>query len=127
MMLASVAKYRRFFAFAAVGGASTVVHAGVVIGLVEFFGLLPTIANLLAFLAANVFSYLANGKVTFGKPLSFAGYGRFLVVSLTTLATVVGLAGAGDALKVNYLVSLAIVLTVAPVISYALMSRFAFR
>ena len=116
-MLVFVSKYRRFLSFAAIGGASTVVHAGVVIALVETFGLLPTIANLIAFLMANIFSYFANASVTFGKPLSISGYGRFLLVSLTTLAAVIVLAGIGDAMRFNYLVSLAAILTVIPPIS----------
>ncbi len=69
---------------------------GVVCTLIDFLiyaasisaHLLPIVANTLAFFGANIFGYIANGKVTFKAQaklgLSLIGYGKYCAAYFTT-------------------------------------------
>ena len=126
-MMKLLRRHWRFLTFMAVGGACTFIHVAVVIGLVELLAILPTVANVIAFLLANIASYLMNSFITFEKGLSLFAYFRFLALSMTLFATVVAVAGAGDIFGVNYVIPLIIAVTIVPVISFTLMRKFAFR
>ncbi|WIJ24041.1 GtrA family protein [Devosia sp. RR2S18] len=115
-----------FVLFCCVGVANTIIHASIVIGLVEVAGFRSTIANTAAFFAANVFSYICNARLTFKTALSARGYLRFLSSSLFVLAATVSIAAAGELAGVHYLVATACLMIVSPLSSYLLVRHFAF-
>ncbi|GJL90824.1 GtrA family protein [Hyphococcus sp.] len=85
---------RRFFLFGVVGVVNTLVDFAV-FSAALFIGVAPALANILAFAAANPFSYLVNGRVTFrsksgAAPLSFGGYTKFCAAHLVSLVISTG-------------------------------------
>ncbi len=71
--------------FGIVGVAATGVHAGVVVGLVEFAGVYPLCANVFAYFCAVAVSFSGHLYWTFRAQdrKSFRMFGRFLVVSVS--------------------------------------------
>ena len=120
------AKYYEFIRFGLVGVANTVVHAGIVIVLMEALAPLAFIANGVAFMFANLVSYALNSRFTFKTPISFMGYRRFLLVSLVSLALTLLITWLVEYLEWHYGVGLAIVILVAPVLNYLVMKIWAF-
>lgn len=117
---------KEFLTFCCVGVANTLIHAGVVIGLVELLGVTATAANTAAFFCANIFSYCANSMLTFKSRLSADAYLRFLSSSLAVLGMTVGIAAGGEYLGIHYLIVMAILIVASPLVSFALVKRFAF-
>lgn len=115
-----------FLTFCCIGAANTMIHAGVVISLVELLGFSATAANTVAFFCANLFSYFSNGILTFKSPLSVSAYSRFLGSSLAVLGMTVGISAAGEHLGIHYLIVMAFLILVSPLVSFALVKRFAF-
>ena len=120
------AKYYEFIRFGLVGVANTVVHAGIVIVLMEALAPLAFVANGVAFMFANLVSYALNSRFTFKTPISFMGYRRFLLVSLVSLALTLLITWLVEYLEWHYGVGLAIVILVAPVLNYLVMKIWAF-
>lgn len=118
---------KRFLRFCVVGVANTLLHLAVVYTLVEVLGLLPTMANVLAFIVANLFSFLVNSRWTFQQAAGLQRYSRFLVVSLTGLVLswlCVALAGQ---LGVHYMLGVIASVGAVAVSGYLLNRRFVFR
>lgn len=120
------AKYYEFIRFGLVGVANTVVHAGIVIVLMEALAPPAFVANGVAFMFANLVSYALNSRFTFKTPISFLGYRRFLLVSLVSLALTLLITWLVEYLEWHYGVGLAIVILVAPVLNYLVMKIWAF-
>lgn len=120
------AKYYEFIRFGLVGVANTVVHAGIVIALMEALAPPAFVANGVAFMFANLMSYALNSRFTFKTPVSFLGYRRFLLVSLVSLALTLLITWLVEYLGWHYGVGLAIVILVAPVLNYLVMKIWAF-
>ncbi|NSL55468.1 GtrA family protein [Uliginosibacterium aquaticum] len=81
------AEFPRFLRFCAVGVANTGVHMLIVLTLAELLHWPPPLANAMAFLGANLFSYILNSRWTFATMKGDASrYPRFLAVSLVGLA-----------------------------------------
>jgi putative flippase GtrA len=117
---------RDFLTFCCVGIANTAIHAGAVIFLVELLGATSTAANTVAFFCANIFSYCANSILTFKAPLSPSAYLRFLSSSLAVLGMTVGIAAGGEYLGIHYLIVMAFLIVVSPLVSFGLVKRYAF-
>lgn len=86
---------RGLFLFALVGVANTIVDFSIY-GACVVLGVPPALANIIAFAAANPFSYAVNARVTFRNgagpaPMSFSGYGKFCAAHLLSLAISTGL------------------------------------
>ncbi|MDJ0943883.1 MAG: GtrA family protein [Kiloniellales bacterium] len=116
------------FRFGVVGAAATVVHAGMVVFLVEVLGLEPVWANVLAFLTALPVSYLGNFHWTFaaeghhGRRLPrFVFTQAFGFTSSQTIMFVVV-----EVLRLHYGIALAIVVTTVPLMSYILSRKWVF-
>lgn len=62
---------RQFSSFLAVGVATTVVHYGVLITLVEAYAINPVLATTAGFLTAVILSYLLNWRYTFEERPAF--------------------------------------------------------
>ena len=74
---------RQFIAFSGVGVVAAVAHYGVLIVLVEGFGIAPVIATLWGFAAGATVSYLLNRRFTFQSDRPhWTAVPRFLAVSV---------------------------------------------
>lgn len=120
------AKYHEFIRFGLVGVANTMVHAGIVIALMEALAPPAFLANGVAFVFANLMSYSLNSRFTFKIPVSFLGYRRFLLVSLVSLALTLLITLVVEYLGWHYGVGLIMVILVVPVLNYMFMKVWAF-
>ena len=120
------ARYHEFIRFGLVGVANTAVHAGIVITLMEAFAPPAFVANGIAFVFANLMSYALNSRFTFRTPVSFAGYRRFLAVSLVSLALTLLITSAVEYAGWHYGIGLMMVILVVPVLNYLVMKMWAF-
>ena len=113
--------------FGGIGVINTVIHAGIVVLLVEMLALWPPVAHVFGFMAASLFSYAANATFTFRAPLSRAGYLKFVSVSVATLITAVVVSTIAQLLSMSYLVGIALVIVINPAISFMLHHSITFR
>lgn len=120
------AKYHEFIRFGLVGVANTVVHAGIVIALMEALAPPAFVANGVAFVFANLMSYGLNSRFTFKTPVSFTGYWRFLLVSLVSLALTLLITSVVEYLGWHYGVGLVMVILMVPILNYLVMKIWAF-
>jgi putative flippase GtrA len=120
------AKFHEFIRFGLVGVANTVVHAGIVIALMEAFVPPAFVANGVAFVFANLMSYVLNSRFTFKTPLSFLGYRRFLLVSLVSLGLTLLITSVVECLGWHYSVGLIMVILLVPILNYMVMKIWAF-
>ena len=120
-MLVLKENIRPFLRFACVGVANTLIHLGVLATLVERCGWAHPVANVAAFLTANVFSYWANSRWSFCYTLNFKRYARFLVTSAVGVLLSYGMMWFGDARAWHYLTSYACQLLLMPLINFVLL------
>lgn len=120
------AKFHEFIRFGLVGVANTVVHAGIVIALMEAFVPPAFVANGVAFVFANLMSYALNSRFTFKTPLSFLGYRRFLLVSLVSLGLTLLITSVVEYLGWHYSGGLIMVILLVPILNYMVMKIWAF-
>lgn len=120
-------RYKQLVIFAVIGVANTSVHAGIVILLVEIFGVRSTLANGCAFFCANIFSYILNSRYTFHANLSLGSYARFFTASLLALGLTLAISASGEVLGLSYLWTLLVLIFVVPLLSFAILKFWAFR
>lgn len=108
----------RFVNFSIIGLANTAIHLAVVIALVERLHAHPVIANCLAFVVANLFSFYANGRWNYSTRFTRRRYARFLAVSLMGLAATAAMSGIAAVLGWHYLVGTALVFVALPVVTF---------
>ncbi len=119
---------RQGFRFAGVGGAATALHVVVAMVLVETGQLSLFWANVPAFLAAFILSYLGNLKWTFGV----GGFHRrrvprFLLIALLAFALNQSIVYVVvERMDLDYRLALAVVVLAVPPIAFLLSRRFAF-
>jgi putative flippase GtrA len=118
---------RRFARFCAVGGANTFVHMAVAWLLVSAAGLPLLPSNAVAFLVANMVSFLMNATFTFGMSLQWRRYPAFLGVSMTALVASTLLVALTDHAGVHYLVGIAAAAVLSAVVGFVLSNRWVFR
>ena len=119
-------RYHEFIRFGLVGATNTLVHAGIVVTLMELLAPPAYVANGVAFMFANVMSYILNSRFTFKTPASFLGYRRFLLVSLVSLALTLAITSLVEFLGWHYAFGLLMVIFVVPVLNYIVMKLWAF-
>ena len=117
---------RQFFVFGIIGVLNTCLHGTLVVFSVENGVLSPVAAHILAFFAVNVFSFCVNSRFTFCCPPTWKGYGKFFSVSLTSLLMTVLLSGFAEWRGWHYLVGLALVILLVPLVTFLLQKRFTF-
>jgi putative flippase GtrA len=118
---------KQFLIFCAFGAVNTLVHGSAVIIQVDSLGFNQVPANIVAFFIANILSYAMNSRFTFDQRLSLGRYLKFLGSSLATLVITLVISTAGEMLSLHYLVTTATLIVVAPVITFTLLKKFAFR
>lgn len=113
--------------FSGIGVINTLIHAAVVVSLVEGLDSHPVVANTAAFVVANTFSYWANSRWNFKTNVSLAQYGRFLLVSLLGLVTTIAVSGMAASAGWHYLTGLALVFVALPTLTFILHWRWTFN
>lgn len=118
----------RFLKFVLVGLLATIVHVAIVFLLVEGTGAEPVLASLPAFLAALSVSYLLNRRWTFESAVpNFRSFPKYLLVAVGGLL----LNAAIMYVTVHvahgpYLLGLAVVVSVVPVLSFMFQRDWSF-
>lgn len=119
-------RYQEFIRFGLVGVSNTTVHAGIVVALMELLTPPAFVANGVAFMFANVMSYILNSRFTFRTPSSFVGYRRFLLISLLSLGLTLTFTSMVEYFGGHYAFGLLMVIFVVPVLNYMVMKIWAF-
>jgi putative flippase GtrA len=122
-----IARYRAMLVFGAIGVCNTLLHSGTVIALVEQGVTTPVPANIAGFVIANTFSFFSNSWLTFRLSPTLARYGKFALVSLTSLVLTIALSALAEAMHWHYLIGLLLVMLCGPVLTYLLHKAFTFR
>ena len=118
---------RRFIRFAFVGLGATAVHVVIAAHLIATHMVSAALGNAIAFVCANVCSYLCQSFYVFETRPETNRYGRFLTVSLMGLVVVAAVSKGLDALGVHYLVGIAVVVLVVPIATFGFHTLWTFR
>jgi len=116
-----------FFRFSLVGGANTLLHLLVLSLLMEHVTNNAVFSNLVAFMAANVFSYTVNCKFTFITAPSIFGYAKFLSSSLLGLLLTLTISALFSYLGYHYLFAFVFIIILVPMISFAMVKVWVFK
>lgn len=120
-------RYVQFLTFAVIGVANTLIHGFILVLLVELLGAAVVLSHLVAFMVANIFSYLMNSYFTFKTVLSIDGYVRFFLASLLALGLTLTLSWIMEELGLNYMAGFLVIVAVVPLCSFMLMKLWAFQ
>ncbi len=114
--------------FGFVGLSATVIHAAMLLFLVEKWGVGPVLASIPAFLTALAFSFLLNHHWTFAARGAYGRYfSRYAAVSVAGLTLNIAIMhGAVSLMHQPYLVGLGAVILFVPSISFLLQRYWAF-
>ncbi|WOF77578.1 GtrA family protein [Stutzerimonas kunmingensis] len=126
MIRALFARHAQLMCFALIGVANTLVHGAILVVAVEWVALGVTVAHLLAFCVANIFSYLMNSWLTFKAALSPGRYARFFLASLLSLGLTLLLAWMSELYGLHYLLGFILIVVVVPLLSFAVMKFWTF-
>lgn len=126
-MISNVKLLRQMMMFACIGAVNTLVHAGAVIIAIEVFVLNQVSSNVIGFFLANLISYVLNSKYTFLRDLGLKAYLLFVFSSLNILALTLLFSSLSQFMGWHYLVGLALVLFVSPLLSFFVNKRFVFK
>lgn len=118
---------RQIIIFSCIGAVNTLVHAGVVIIAIEIFYFNQISSNVIGFFLANLVSYVLNSKYTFLRKLNIKAYLLFVFSSLNILALTLLFSSLSQFMDWHYLIGLALVLLVSPLISFLVNKRFVFK
>jgi putative flippase GtrA len=118
---------RKLAKFSGIGLVNTALHTGIVVLLVEILHAHPMMANTIAFVVANIFSYWANSRWNFKTPNSFQQYGRFFVASIFGLAITIMASSLAAHAGWHYLIGLALVFFALPTFTFLLHYRWTFK
>jgi putative flippase GtrA len=109
---------RQFTGFSLIGVVNTLLHLMVVTGLVELFSVHPILANGMAFITANLFSFWANSRWSFRAAVTRQRYMRFLAVSLLGLFVSLLAIAVSEALQWHYLAGVLLSFVFLPIVTF---------
>lgn len=113
--------------FALVGVAATLIHVMVAVSLIEWQGLHPGIANGVAFIPANLASYVANTCWSFKARMDLGNWGRFVAVSFVAWLLTIVIASAVVEAGGHYLLGITLVVALVPVLTFMAHQKFTYR
>ena len=116
----------QFTKFGLVGLINTLIHALVLFAAVEVSKLHPVVGNLMAFLGANMASFIMNSYWTFKTAPEVRRYGKFLTSSLLALGLTLGIAGVFEFLGIHYGLGFLCIILLVPALNYWMLKRWAF-
>lgn len=119
-------KYAQFIRFAFIGGLNTLIHGAILAMCVEIFNVEVVLSNLIAFMAANVFSYFMNATFTFKVAPAFSAYLKFFLASLLSLGLTLLISWIAKFYGAHYLVGFLFVIVLVPLLSFFMMKFWAF-
>jgi len=111
----------------AIGIVATLIHIIIVAILIESFGSKAGVANGIAFTLATIFSYVMNTYWSFQSKMSFVILCRFWSVAALGCLLAVIISSFAESLGFHYLIGIAMVMSVVPIISYALHRNWTYR
>lgn len=118
---------RSMLRFAAVGALATLIHVAVAAWALQTRAWSPAAANGLAFVIANLVSYLANTRWSFGARPGAGNALRFTAISLAALALTMALAAAVQRAGGSDAWGIALVVMVVPGLTYLGHRRLTYR
>ncbi len=119
-------RHTRFFRYLAVGVVATAAHYALLVALVEVAGWsAPWAAAAGAWVGAQL-AFVGNARLTFGAPVTAAGWLRFQIVAALGAALSYAIVRAGVHLGWHYLVAQAVATAVTVVITYEANRRWSF-
>ncbi|WP_090487586.1 GtrA family protein [Ectothiorhodospira mobilis] len=113
--------------FAQVGLLATLLHILLATTLIKYAALTPALANGLAFIGANLVSYICNTIWSFGQAPAVHSWLRFILVSVTGLLTTMVISGAAEAVGWHYGIGIALVVLTVPALSFMLHRHWTYR
>jgi len=116
----------QFTKFGLVGLINTLIHAVILFAAVEVSKLHPVVANFMAFLGANMASFIMNSYWTFKTAPEVRRYGKFLTSSLLALGLTLGIAGVFEFLDIHYGLGFLCIILLVPALNYWMLKRWAF-
>ncbi|KWR89527.1 GtrA family protein [Cupriavidus sp. IDO] len=117
----------RLFRFGVSGIVATGIHVAVATPLIYLLHASQVSANGVAFVIANIGSYLLNTLWSFGATPGRDSYLRFLLVSLLGLLLTLGISRTTDMLGAGYWAGLACILSVVPPVTFVLHRSWTYR
>lgn len=109
------------------GVAATSIHVAVAVGLIEWINWHPSIANGIAFIVANFFSYAAHTRWSFNAKISMDTWYRFVAVSFVAWLLTVAISWLVAAAGGSYMLGILLVVTLIPALSYIGHRNFTYR
>ncbi len=113
--------------FATVGVAATIIHVLVAVALVELLNWHPGLANGIAFIVANLFSYAVNTHWSFERKISLKSWYRFLTVSFLAWLLTIAVSWSVEAAGGSYLLGILLVVALIPGLTYLGHRYFTYR
>ena len=115
--------------FMVTGVMATAIHAGMVLALMTLVMPAPTqvVANGVAFVVANVFSYLLNSLWSFAVPLHGKRYLKFLLVSLVGFLGTLLLAFVAEEIGLTPAQGIFLIVSVMTPITFLLQRAWTFK
>ena len=110
-----------------IGILATLMHVLIVSILIENFASGAGFANGIAFVLATIFSYIMNTYWSFQSKMSFTVLCRFWSVAALGCVLAVVISSIAEKLCFHYLIGIAMVMSVVPVISYLLQRNWTYR
>jgi putative flippase GtrA len=117
----------RVLRFGVSGVAATGVHVAIATTLINGFSTTQVTANGVAFVCANVCSYLLNALWSFSAKPGGANFLRFYCVSLFGLALTLSISWLAQTVGLSYWAGLLCILAVVPPITFVLHRFWTFR
>lgn len=117
----------RLVRFGVSGVIATGIHVAVATPLIYLLHASQVSANGLAFVVANIASYLLNTLWSFGATPTRGSYLRFLIVSLLGLGLTLGISAGAQATGFGYWAGLAMILSVVPAVTFVLHRAWTYR
>jgi len=113
--------------FVIVGIAATLIHVAVAFAIINTTHWHPSIANGIAFIVANFFSYAANTRWTFNVSISMNTWYRFAGISFFAWLLTIGISWLVAAAGGNYMLGILLVVTIIPTLSYIGHRNYTYR
>ncbi|CAJ0803874.1 hypothetical protein LMG18090_04519 [Ralstonia mannitolilytica] len=117
----------RIFRFGVSGVVATGVHVAIATALINGVSASQVTANGVAFVCANVCSYLLNALWSFSAKPGGANFVRFYAVSLLGLALTLAISWTAQTLGQSYWIGLAAILATVPPLTFVLHRCWTFR
>lgn len=110
----------RAIRFAIIGVCASGIHTIVAVICIKYFIVLPHWANGIAFVVANVISYIFNTVWSFSTRLSGYTFFKFFLVSVLGFFLTLMIAWCADQLGLHYLIGILCVIFMVPLVTFTL-------